>query len=251
MKYLCKLRYVGTDFCGYQVQPSCRTVQGVLNEAAEALFGVPTAITGCSRTDSGVHAEAFYLTMTPKGGNFIPPARLPLAFQTCLPPDLALVAATEVPDSFHARHDVKSKTYVYRIHASRTRDPFLHHRSFWVKQRLDLAAMQEAASHFVGTQDFAAFMAEGSPVDSTVRTVFSATVEREGECILFRVTGDGFLYNMVRIMAGTLIDVGAGRMCAAAIPDVIASCDRTRAGQTAPPEGLTLAAVDYGIDLGF
>ncbi len=251
MKYLCKIRYTGTDFCGYQIQPACRTVQGVFEEAARAVFGAPVRTTGCSRTDSGVHAEAFYLTVTVVGGNRIPAERLPLAFATFLPPDLALLRATVVRDEFHARHDVKEKTYVYRIHASRTNDPFLVHRAFWVKQPLDIAAMREAARHFVGEHDFRAFMAEGSPVLSTVRRVFSAEVTGTGSEILFRVTGNGFLYNMVRIMAGTLIDVGAGRKRADEIPAILRSCDRVRAGQTAPPDGLYLSSVDYGEDLGF
>lgn len=251
MKYLCKIRYVGTAFSGYQVQPQCRTVQGELNTAARLVFGVPVRITGCSRTDSGVHAEAFYLTMTVEGGNRIPAQRLPLAFQACMPSDLVLLAATEVEESFHARHDVVKKTYAYRIHNARTHDPFLENRAFWVKQRLSLKAMEEAAAHFVGTKDFAAFMAEGSPVQSTVRTIFSASVEKNGASLLFRVSGDGFLYNMVRIMAGTLIDVGAGRKKPSEIPAILASGDRVNAGQTAPPYGLYLESVDYGRDFGF
>ncbi len=249
MKYLCNIRYTGTDFCGYQIQPNCRTVQGVFEEAARAVFGVPIRTTGCSRTDSGVHAESFYLTVTVEGGNRIPPERLPLAFATFLPPDLVLLRAVVVPDSFHARHDVKEKTYVYRIHASRTNDPFLVHRAFWVKQPLDIKSMQEAAGYFVGEHDFRAFMAEGSEVTSTRRRIFGSEVVGSGSEILFRVTGEGFLYNMVRIMAGTLIDVGAGRKSKDEIPDILLSCDRTRAGQTAPPDGLYLSSVDYGREL--
>ena len=249
MKYLCKIRYLGTCFAGYQVQKNARTVQGVLNEAFFALFGRKTAITGCSRTDSGVHATEFCLTAALEGGDLpIPPEKLPLAMQALLPPDVALYFATAVSDDFHPRYDVVSKTYLYRIHNDPIADPLLVGRARHIRYPLDTNAMKEAAGFFIGMQDFASFMAQGSKVTSTVRTVFESEVTRDGSCVTFRISADGFLYNMVRIMVGTLCEVGAGKRAPTDIPRVIASRDRTAAGETAPPEGLYLARVAYARD---
>lgn len=250
MKYLCRIRYLGTGFAGYQVQPNARTVQGVLNEAFFALFGKKVAVTGCSRTDSGVHATEFCLTAALDGGDLpIPPEKLPLAMQALLPPDVALYSATAVEDAFHPRYDVLSKAYLYRIYNDPIADPMLVGRARHIRYPLDVSLMNEAARFFIGKQDFASFMAQGSKVTSTVRTVYESEVTRDGAEILFRVRADGFLYNMVRIMAGTLIEVGRGVRAPDDILRVIAARDRTAAGETAPPEGLYLAHVDYGRDL--
>ena len=247
MKYFCKIRYVGTDFFGYQVQPDKRTVQGVLNTAAEAVFGVPCLITGCSRTDSGVHADAFCLTVEPVSkGNGIPPERLPLAFQGLLPPDLSLYEASCVPDDFHARYDVKCKTYRYKIFNSRIDNPFYHHRAWQVRVPLDFEKMREAAPLFVGKRDFSSFMTQGSSVSTTVRTVYDSHMEREGDFIVFSVTADGFLYNMVRIMTGTLVAIGKGKLPPEAITEMLLLKNRVLAGETAPPDGLYLSRVEYG-----
>ena len=247
MKYFCKIRYVGTHFCGYQVQPNRRTVQGVLNTAAEAVFGVPSLITGCSRTDSGVHADGFCLTLEPSGdAPQIPAENLPLAFQGLLPPDLSLYEAKEVDAAFHARYDVKAKTYRYKILNSRIDNPFFVHRAWQVRVPLDFEKMKEAAPLFAGKHDFSSFMAQGSTVTSTVRTVFDSHMEREGDFIVFSVTADGFLYNMVRIMTGTLVAIGKGKMPPTAINEMLAAKARVAAGETAPPDGLYLSTVDYG-----
>ena len=249
MKYLCRIRYLGTNFAGYQVQPNARTVQGVLNEAFFSLFGQKVAVTGCSRTDSGVHANAFCLTAALDGGNLpLPPERLPLAMQSLLPPDIALYAATAVDDAFHPRYDVVSKTYIYRIYNDPIADPMQVGRARHIRYRLDVDDMNEAAGFFVGKQDFASFMAQGSKVASTVRTVFESEVTRDGTSITFRVRADGFLYNMVRIMVGTLTEVGSGKRAPGDIPHIIAACDRTAAGETAPPDGLYLDKVEYATD---
>ncbi len=248
MKYFCKIRFVGTDFSGYQVQRggNKRTVQGELNLAAERLFGVSCAITGCSRTDSGVHADGFALTIAlPDGSTPIHPSRLPHAMKACLPPDISLYFATAVPDDFHARYDVDRKTYVYRIHTAPVPNPFMRLYSWHVPYRLDLALMQTAAEKFLGTHDFSAFMAAGSKITSPVRTVYESRVEASGEEILFTVTADGFLYNMVRIMAGTLLEVGQGKIPPERIPEILRRGERKNAGRTAPPEGLVLKEVQY------
>ena len=252
MKILLTLSYLGTDFCGYQIQPKGRTVQGELNAAAKALFGFDCDVTGCSRTDTGVHANTFCATVTKKGEGCIETnvdiSRIPLAFNAHLPQDIAVKDARIVGDDFHPRYDVKYKEYVYRIYNFPTRDPMEAGRSWHIPQRIDeqsLGRMQRAADAFVGEHDFSAFMASGSTVESTVRDVKYARVERIGDVITFTVAADGFLYNMVRIMTGTLVDVARGKISSDAIPEIIELCDRKRAGVTAPADGLYLNKVVY------
>ena len=217
-----------------------------------ALFGQSVAVTGCSRTDSGVHATEFCLTVATDGGRLpLPPERLPLAMQSLLPSDLSLYAASAVDDAFHPRYDVVAKTYLYRIHNHPIADPMQVGRARHVRYQLDDRRMNEAAGYFVGKQDFASFMAHGSKVTSTVRTVYESEVTRDGASILFRVRADGFLYNMVRIMAGTLIEVGAGKRSPEDMKRIIAARDRAAAGETAPPEGLYLTRVEYNDDFEF
>ena len=252
MKILIKIRYIGTNYCGYQVQPNAVSIQQKLNEATAAVFGYDCDIVGCSRTDSGVHAKEFCATVAKKGTEElqtnIPIERIPLAISAHLPEDIAVFDATWVSDSFHARYDVKEKEYLYRIYNSPVRDPFEEGRACRHPARIHaegLLNMQRAAEKFCGTHDFAAYMAQGSKVASTVRTVTRATVEREGDLILFRVAADGFLYNMVRILAGTLVEVGEGKISVEEIDDITASCDRSRAGLTMPACGLYLNRVVY------
>ncbi len=249
MKYLMKLRYIGTDFCGSQIQPNVRTVQGVLNDAFESLFGVKCKVTSCSRTDSGVHANAASLTVElPDGSIPIPAEKLPLAVANKLPSDVSVFDACIKPDAFHVRHDVKEKEYVYLVHNAAVRDPFLRNRVWFYPQPIDdigLARIREAIPHLLGTHDFAAFMAQGSPVATTVRTLTHMRVDKDGEILRFAVRGDGFLYNMVRIIVGTMIEVAVGRLESAAIADIISSGKRADAGMTAPPDGLYLNRVFY------
>lgn len=251
-KLLIKFRYIGTAYCGYQVQPSAPSIQQKLNEATEALFGYACDIVGCSRTDSGVHANMFCATVAKKGENTletdIPIEKLPLALTAHLPLDISVYDAVWVPSDFHARYSVIEKEYVYRIYNSPVRNPFEEGRSAHVPRAIDevgLSNMQKAAALLVGKQDFAAYMAQGSKVTDTLRTVRSASVTREGDIILFRIAADGFLYNMVRILAGTLLDVGLGKIPPEDIPLITASHDRTNAGMTMPACGLYLNHVEY------
>lgn len=251
-KLLITVRYDGTHYCGYQVQPNGPTVQAALNAATEALFGYPCDIVGCSRTDSGVHAEHFCATLARRGcaglDTSMPADRIPRAICRHLPADIAVWEARWVPADFHARYDVLEKTYVYRIWNRHERDPFLADRVWHYPRPIGdgaFAAMQAAAARYVGEHDFSAFMAQGSSVTSTVRNVKAASVERDGDMITFRVSADGFLYNMVRIMVGTLISVAEGKIAADDIDDIIASRCRSRAGLTAPAAGLYLADVVY------
>ena len=253
MKLFITLKYFGGGFSGYQVQKSHRTVQGELNRAAEELFGFPCDVTGCSRTDTGVHANMFCATVTSRGAEGkiteIPESRLPNAFNAHLPDDIAVTDAAWVDDGFHPRYDVKYKEYCYRIYSGRVRDPFEEGRAWHISydcfSQEQIEKMDRAAKAFVGTYDYCAFMASGSKVESTVRTVKYASVERVGNIITFKVAADGFLYNMVRIMTGTLVAVAQGKIDPDEITDIINSKDRQRAGMTAPPQGLYLNLVKY------
>lgn len=252
MKLLIKISYLGSAYCGYQVQPNGISIQQRLNEAAESLFGYSCDIVGCSRTDSGVHANEFCATVAKKGSDSlettIPTQRIPLAFSAYLPPDICVFDAKWVDGSFHARYDVVEKEYLYRIYNRAVRNPFEEGRSAHVPRCLDdaaIARMNDAAKTLCGTHDFAAYMAQGSSVTSTVRTIRAAEVTRDGDCVLFRVSADGFLYNMVRILAGTLLMVGQGKLSVSDVERITESRDRSLAGSTMPACGLYLNRVVY------
>ena len=247
MKYFAKIKYLGTAFHGFQVQPDLRTVQGELNQALNQAFGLPCKVTGCSRTDAGVHANEFCVSVECDGGT-IPADKLPIAVSRFLPEDLSLFYAEECDESFHPRYDVIEKEYLYRIKNSRIYDPFEYGRVWFVARPITdegLLRMQQAAQHIVGKKDFSTFMAEGSDIEDTVRQVNSLSVTRNGDFIDVRISADGFLYNMVRIIVGTLVETAFGRFSPDEMPEIIASCDRSRAGMTAPAEGLYLNSVKY------
>ncbi len=253
MKLLIKIRYLGTAYCGYQVQPRAVSVQQKLNEATRALFGYDCDIVGCSRTDSGVHANCFCATVAKKGTGMLetalPAERIPLALSAHLPQDISVFDAAWVPDSFHARYDVQEKEYIYRFYQSPVRNPFLEGRALQIPKAFSDDAfrqMNRAADGWLGSHDFRAYMAQGSKVVSTVRNVTVSRVEREENGVfLFRVAADGFLYNMVRIMAGTLLEVGRGRLSPEEVFRITESGDRTAAGATLPACGLYLNRVAY------
>ena len=247
MKYFAKVKYLGTNFHGFQVQPGLRTVQGELNAALNEAFGLPCKVTGCSRTDAGVHANEFCCTVECEGGT-IPADKLPVAVARFLPDDISLFYAEICEDNFHPRYDVKEKEYLYRILNSRVNNPFDCGRAWFLPRTITddgLSLMKQAASHFVGKHDFYTFMAEGSDIEDTVRNVTDLSVERVGEYIEIRISADGFLYNMVRIIVGTLTEVAFGRIYPDDIPLIIESKDRSRAGMTAPADGLYLNRVSY------
>ncbi len=251
-KLLLYLRYDGAHFCGYQAQQNGYSVQQALNEGAAALFGHPCDITGCSRTDSGVHAKMFCATVTAHGSNSlettVPVDRIPRALNIHLPDAVAVYHALWVPTDFHARYSVTSKEYVYRILCAEARDPFWVGRAWHYPRPLcadALENMQKAADAFVGKRDFSACMAAGSGVLDPVRHVLSTAVERTGDLLSFRVRADGFLYHMVRIMMGTLMEVAEGRIPPEEMPERLSSCDRRFMGRTAPAEGLYLDRVFY------
>lgn len=250
--YFLRLRYVGDNFRGFQYQPGLRTVQSVLTEAFGELFGNEVLVKGCSRTDSGVHANDYCITvLTPEYAPDIPPEKLPFAMKRYLPEDISVYSAEYAPDNFHVRHDVKYKEYLYLVDNSPVPDPFYTRRSWQylypLPEESDII-MHNAGQYLVGTHDFSSFMAEGSEVASRVRTIFYINVKKsilKSKLFEIRVAGDGFLYNMVRIIAGTLVDVAAGRKKSEDIPEILKKRDRKYAGMTAPPEGLYLNRVVY------
>ena len=247
MKYFAKIKYVGTHFFGFQVQPDRRTVQGVLNEALAQAFDAPCRITGCSRTDAGVHANELTITIETEG-NSIPPERLPLAVTRFLPDDLSLFYAKYADEDFHVRHDVVYKEYLYRIKNSRVPDPFEVGRSWFLPKEIDeekLEKMRAAAERIVGKHDFSAFMAEGSDALDTTRNVMSLKIEKQGDIVEIRITADGFLYNMVRIIVGTLLKVGYGKMTSEEVLDMLSGGGRALGGDTLPAKGLCLEKVEY------
>lgn len=237
------LKYNGTAYHGWQIQDNADTVQGQLEAAAAEIFCEKISVNGCSRTDAGVHANEFCCNFrTEKELSCDTVVR---ALNAKLPLDIAVFCCEEVPFDFHARFDTKSKEYIYKIWNSELRNPFLLDTVFQYKYKLDEAKLNKAAKHFIGTYDFKAFCASGSSVQDTVRTIFDASVTRDGDMVVFKVSGDGFLYNMVRIMVGTLIYVNEGKIGENEIKEIILSGDRVRAGKTVSPEGLYLNKVNY------
>ena len=244
-RILLTVAYDGSDYFGWQAQknPEQPTVQEALQAACEALFGQPVECTGASRTDRGVHALGQRGTIWVDTS--IPAEKIPFALNTYLPESIAVTAAEAVPEGFHPRYDVKDKLYRFRIYNAPHRNPLLRKYAEWVCRPLDAGAMHRAAQALVGRHDFAAFRAMGSAAKTTVRTIFEISVERREDEVQIFVRGDGFLYNMVRIIAGTLIAVGQGKMPEDEVARILASKDRTRAGKTAGPEGLTLMEIRY------
>ena len=245
-KYLLTLAYDGSAFSGFQVQPGARTVQSVVQDAVERIYGKRLDVTGCSRTDAGVHARDYKLTYTTDDTlPQIAPEKIPAALNTVLPKDIAVLCARRVPTDFHVRHDVYEKEYEYVVLNRKVRDPFSAERAYLYRGPLDAPALNEAAQAFLGTHDFRGFMASGADIADTVRTVRSVSVRREGEKVIFSIAADGFLYNMVRIFVGTMLAAAEGKISPASLADVIASRDRARAGMTVPACGLYLNRVTY------
>ena len=251
------LSYDGTAYHGWQIQKNGASVQQTLTEAIERLLGVRTYVSGVGRTDAGVHARRYVANF--KADCTIPMERLPLALNAQLPEDIGVSGAAVVPDDFDARFNCRRKEYAYYLYPSKMRDPFQAHRAYRYAYPLDVEAMQAGAQHFVGRQDFAAVRSMGTPVKSTVRTIFHCEVERvTGEMlsgalptaggeglIRIRVCGDGFLYNMVRAIAGTLTYVGGGKLRPDDVRAILDSGDREAAGPTLPACGLYMNRLWY------
>ncbi len=235
--------YDGTRYCGWQLQPEMLTVEEVLNRELSSLLKEDIAVIGASRTDSGVHARgnvAVFDTETR-----IPAEKLSYALNQFLPEDIRIQSSREVAPTFHPRRVNSRKTYVYRILNRRVAIPTERLYSHFVYYDLDEVAMQAAAAYLVGEHDFKSFCSVKTQAENTIRTIYRLEVTRQGEVITISVTGSGFLYNMVRIIAGTLMEVGRGAMKPERMADILAGCDRSLAGPTAPAQGLTLIGIAY------
>ncbi len=246
------ISYIGTAYCGWQVQPNALSVQEKLQDALESVFGARYPLTGCSRTDSGVHAKDFVCAVElDDNANNIPCERIPLVINRVLPSDISVKSACEAAKDFHPRYSSVGKEYEYIYYDNNIRDPFLYGRVTNISPHLDEKAMNEAAKAIVGKKDFRCFMASGSKIVDTVRTVYKCEVTRQDKCVVLRISADGFLYNMVRIIAGTLALCGQGKLTKSDIEKIISSKDRSLAGQTLAPEGLYLSKVFYKEDDGY
>ncbi len=245
-RFVLVCEYDGTAYCGWQRQINGPSVQQVLEETLARLTGEAVTVTGSSRTDAGVHALGLCAHFD--SATRIPPDKLAFALNTMLPPDIRIRESSPAPEGFHARYSACGKVYRYTFFNSRHDCAIGRQYAAHVPLELDERFMHEEAQALCGTHDFAAFAASGSVATSTVRTIYRAQVTRSGETVTLTVLGDGFLYNMVRIIAGTLMEVGTGKRAPGAIASAIATGDRLALGQTAPAKGLTLMRVLYGGD---
>ena len=245
-RILLTIAYDGTNYSGWQKQKdeAMITVEGELTKALRLLFRNPALeCVGASRTDAGVHALGQRAVIDVETS--IPAEKIPLAIRSFLPADIVVTKAEEVAEAFHPRFDCVTKTYEYRFWNAPAKNPKERLYSAYVQKPLDVERMNEGAKAFLGTHDFAAFCAAGAQVSTTVRTIFDCHVEKQGESVRILVTGDGFLYNMVRIIAGTLIQVGAGIKKPEDMESILAGKDRELAGPTAPAHGLTMIGLEY------
>lgn len=242
------LTYLGTNYHGWQMQKNLPTVQQTLEKAIAMVVGHSAHVTGCGRTDAGVHAKCYVANF--RTTSTIPTERLPYALNTHLPADIVVTKAFEVGETFNAIGSCVRKEYTYLIYNSRLKDPFYVNRAWFYPKHLDEAVMQSAADRFVGTHDFAAVRSVGTDVKSTVRTVYHYNVERDGDLIFLRVSANGFLYNMARAMAGTVVYAAEGKIRPEEIGAILDSGNRTAAGPTVPPGGLYMTHLWYddGVD---
>ena len=243
MRVLLTVAYDGSGYYGWQRQKNYISVQERLEDALSKLMGCEISVRGASRTDTGVHAYAQGAVFSAE--TTIPVDKMPYAVNSFLPDDIVVTGAREVSESFHPQYSVIDKTYEYKILNSEFKDPKLVRYAEFIRGYIDVDKMKEACGYFIGEQDFKAFCASGSTAKTTVRTIYSLDVDKKGSIITIRVKGSGFLYNMVRIIAGTLVYVGIGKIKPCDVKNIIMSRDRTLAGKTLGPQGLTLMEVHY------
>ncbi len=238
-----KLRYDGTRYHGWQVQKNNVTVAETVEDALGKLLGERVRVTGCGRTDAGVHALRYCANF--HADCTIPMERMPLALNSRLPGDISCLEAVEAGEDFNAILSCKMKEYTYRIYNARIPDPFERDRSYFYPAVLDVETMKRAAAQFVGTHDFAAVRSVGTETKTTVRTVYWCDVESAGPVVTMRVCADGFLYNMVRAIMGTVLYCSEGKLDYRELPRLLKTRDRRLTGPTAPPQGLYLSRVWY------
>ncbi len=243
MRVLLRVEYKGTEYCGWQRQKNGTSVQAVLASAVKKVTGEESGMHGSGRTDAGVHAlgqAVHFDTHTT-----IPMNKLPMALNAHLPSSVRVLSAQEVAPNFNARFDAVSKTYLYKMYCAPVSSPLKEGLCAFVHKKPDMERMHRAAKYILGEHDFKCFQASGGHVKTTVRTIFSLTITENDDEISFEVTGNGFLYNMVRIMVGTLYYVGIGKLEPEDVEKIIVSGKRDMAGKTMPPEGLYLKQVCY------
>lgn len=240
--------YDGTNYHGWQLQPNVTTIESILNETLSALLNEEIRVIGASRTDTGVHALGNIAVFDTQAR--MPAAKFSYALNQRLPEDIRIQASREVPPDFHPRRQDSRKTYEYKIWNSAFPMPVYRIYSHFTYAPLDVVLMQKAADYLVGEHDFKSFCSIHSTADTTVRTIYDIVLDKSGNMITIRITGSGFLYNMVRIIAGTLIEVGRGNLAPDNMVDILRACDRAKAGPTAPANGLTLVKYEFlGKDL--
>ncbi len=237
------IEYDGRGFNGWQKQPNKLNIQGEIEKAIGEITGEEIDLIASGRTDAGVHSLG--QTANFKTNSTLPIEKFPIAINAKLKKSIVIQDAEEVDERFHSRYSVKSKTYRYTINNSKYGSAIFRDMECHIPMKLDEKKMNEAAKYFEGAHDFKAFKASGTSSKSSVREIFEASVTREGERVYIELTGSGFLYNMVRIISGTLVDVGIGKIKPEDIKDIIESKDRTRAGKTLPAKGLCLTKVTY------
>lgn len=237
------IEYDGKEFNGWQKQPKKLNIQGEIEQVIERITGEPVELTASGRTDAGVHA--FGQVANFKTNSKIPIEKIPIALNTYLKRSIRIKNAEEVSETFHSRFNCKEKTYRYIINNSEYGTAIYRNQEYCFSQKLDIKAMQKAVKYFEGEHDFKGFKASGTSSKSSVRTIYKAEVIKNEDRIYIELTGNGFLYNMVRIISGTLLEVGIGKIKPEDIPEIIESKDRQRAGKTLPPCGLYLMEVKY------
>ncbi len=237
------IEYDGKGFNGWQKQPDKLNIQGEIEKAISEITGEQIELIASGRTDRGVHSLG--QTANFKTNSSIPIEKFPIAINSKLKKSIVIKNAEEVDERFHSRYSVKSKTYRYTINNSKYGSAIYRNMEFHFSQKLDVNKMKQACQYFEGEHDFKAFKASGTSSKSSVRTIYKADVFEEGDRIFIELTGNGFLYNMVRIIAGTLLEVGLGKILPKEIPNIIESKDRTQAGKTLPANGLCLMRVEY------
>lgn len=240
---LVEICYQGTAYHGYQVQKNACSVMETLQDSIERVIGRREPVVGCSRTDTGVHANSYYFGM--KTESPIRTEQFLFAMNNALPEDIAVLSCREVPLEFHPRYDCIAKEYIYQVYDGPIRDPFLSPYSLYHRRPVQEKLLEEKAQALVGKHDFTSFCSLNGKDGSRVRTVSALRFSREGSLVRMSIEADGFLYNMVRIIVGTLLFMNDGRIDIEALPGILASKDRSRAGKTAPPQGLFLNRVRY------
>lgn len=236
------IQYDGSNYCGWQKQNNGLGIQDIIQKSIYKITKENVDLTSSGRTDAGVHALGQVANF--KTNSKIPIQKVPSAINSSLPEDICIIDAKEVSEGFHSRYSANKKRYKYVIYNNKYKNPIYRRYSYHVKYDLDFEKMKDESKYLIGEHDFVGFMSSGSSVKSTIRTIYDVELKKEGEIITIEVEGNGFLYNMVRIIAGTLVDIGRGNITES-LKNIIESRERNRAGHTAPPTGLFLKKVYY------